>query len=141
MGFFSWNCKCCGYSIRSQYADAGENNWMAKVVAIIRNGGIIKGEYDGYGRISTANYEDVEDLDNHTLYHEACWEKAGQPKDYMGPSHHAADQGYFTGPSPTLLSPLTKRGEEEIRKHYLSQAQAFEKAAAEARKLAGWHNA
>lgn len=135
MGFFSWNCKSCGYSIRSRYADAGENDWMARAVAIHPKGGIIRGGYDGYGRIDNG-HDDVDNLDNYSFYHEACWEKAGSPSAYSGPSDSAGDQGYFTSPSPSLLSPFTKYSEEETKKYYIRQAEAFEKAAAQARKLA-----
>ena len=90
MGFFSWDCKKCGKSIRSVYSTDKSDAWMREAVVLEENGSIIKGEYDGYGRVG--GYE-VDDYDV-CMYHAKCWEEAGKP-EYDGPSDGAADQGFF----------------------------------------------
>ena len=71
---------------------------MTKVVLLGKDGSVILGDYDGYGRVHTKEFGTVEiDLygsNEPCLYHKACWEKAGQPK-YSGPSQDSDDQGWF----------------------------------------------
>ena len=88
MGFFSWSCKCCGESAKSG------NDWMGKVVIVSDDASIIRGEYDGYGRVdgSLGGEIDLTDADGEfALYHAACYGIAGKPFD--GPSLPARDQG------------------------------------------------
>jgi len=93
MGFFSWNCKVCGHPMLSHYAINEKNAWMNNVVVIEPDGSILKGEYDGYGRVN--GREMGLGGNNAECYHRACWEKAGKPIDYTEGSESAADQGYF----------------------------------------------
>jgi hypothetical protein len=88
MGFFSWDCKCCGESIKSG------NDWMGKAVAVSDDGSVVSGEYDGYGRLETRLGEvELVDAEGHfALYHAKCYTLAGKP-GYNGPSRSAADQG------------------------------------------------
>jgi hypothetical protein len=102
MGFFSWNCKSCGRSIRSGYSAAGYRDWMQQAVAILPDGSVCKGTYDGYGNIG---HEEDETLDSAALYHEACWEHAGEPTVFNGPSDHAGDQGIFVAEPFTVFPP------------------------------------
>ena len=92
MGFFSWNCKECGKSIRSPYSVDKNTDWMADAVALLKNGSVIIGEYDGYGRIGGTDLADSAP----TMYHHKCWIKAGKP-EYSGESDWAEDQGFFIG--------------------------------------------
>lgn len=94
MGFFSWNCKCCGKSIRSPYSVDDDTAWMNDAVSVLRNGSVVIGRYDGYGRLD--NPEGTFELDSMEacLYHEKCWKESGKPDEYS-PSDHARDQGYF----------------------------------------------
>ena len=44
MGFFSWNCKCCGKSIVSPYSPK-QINWMNKITMVLETGEVVQGEY------------------------------------------------------------------------------------------------
>ena len=98
MGLFSWDCNECGHPMLSEYATNRKNDWMNDVVVIESNGGILKGSYDGYGRVDTRDItfgiSGHEFTDEPCCYHSACWEKAGEPTEYK-PSQSSADQGYF----------------------------------------------
>ena len=101
MGFFSWNCNECKHPMLNRYSVNSINNWMSNVVVIEANGGrLMRGEYDGYGRVGgrdirLGEWRDNSNLENEPCcYHEACWVKAGEPTEYV-PSKHAEDQGYF----------------------------------------------
>jgi len=108
MGFFSWNCKGCGRSIRNRHANAGLDSWMSKAVFLLKNGTRVLGEYDGYGRLDQLEFDDAGvDGGMSEWWHQACWEHAGKP-DFSAPSGHASDQGYFTGPEVTLWPPGKK---------------------------------
>ena len=103
MGFFSWDCVRCGKSIRSPYAVDRHTGWMADAIVITHDGCLLKGEYDGYGRVGS--YEiDIDCCHEPCMYHKKCWEELGKPMDYK-PSNSAADQGYFVddleAPEPT----------------------------------------
>ena len=93
MGFFSWNCKCCGKSIVSPYSPK-EIDWMNKITMVLDTGEVIQGKYDGYGDIYSRTDEhaygdnwDIDEnaesicLDNEhraTFYHTACYEENNQ---------------------------------------------------------------
>ncbi|ORB77100.1 hypothetical protein [Mycobacterium timonense] len=92
MGFFSADCIGCGHPLLSIQATNKVNAWMNWGVAITPDGSILKGRYDGYGRLDC--YEYAVGVDN-TVWHEACWRVAGSPMDYRGESAHSSDQGWF----------------------------------------------
>jgi hypothetical protein len=101
MGFFSWECKKCGVSMRRR--DVADNVGHSQVVVIENDGTILKGEYDGYGRVVSASGAERE-INIDTLgkgepecYHRKCWEAVGKPTEYTGGSNDAADQGFFFG--------------------------------------------
>jgi hypothetical protein len=100
MGFFSTLCEECEVSIRSPYA-VGTNSYQSKAVAITPEGKLWTGTYNGYGVIE-GPLEGLEDGDEPncitpdcTTWHEKCWEAAGKPISFQGPSAIAEDQGYF----------------------------------------------
>jgi len=93
MGFFSWDCKACGHPLLSHYVLENDNKWMNRGVALTNDGSVLKGEYDGYGRL---NDHEIGDGDPE-VYHEACWKLIGKPTDKTGPSRSSSDQGYFYG--------------------------------------------
>lgn len=97
MGFFSWECKGCDHPLLSEYAVNSINAWMMRCVVVTEDGAILKGSYDGYGRLVTPSDEldFVTNYDTFTAWHEACWLAAGSPSHYQGPSKYADDQGYF----------------------------------------------
>lgn len=112
MGFFSQNCKRCGHPALHVRCNK-INAWMTQVVVITPNGSILKGEYDGYGRLTglggvdemATTVEYAIGVEN-TVYHQACWEVAGKPTEYEGPSEDSADQAYFyTDPTHDLKDP------------------------------------
>jgi len=94
MGFFSWNCKCCGHPMLSPYAITETNGWMNNVVVLEADGSILRGEYDGYGRVGEHEIN-IDSEKEPECYHRSCWEKAGKPTEYTGASEYSADQGYF----------------------------------------------
>lgn len=93
MGFFSWNCKGCGKSIKAPYDLPASLDWHNTAVVLLSNGTRIIGEYDGYGRLGGWDYGDSSG-EEPEMWHQRCWEGAGCP-DYTGASRHAEDQGYF----------------------------------------------
>ena len=91
MGFFSWNCNECKHPMLSIWSTNSINSWMSSVIVIESDGGGMRGEYDGYGRVDGREIN----LDTEPCcYHDACWVKAGEPTSYS-PSEYAEDQGYF----------------------------------------------
>lgn len=129
MGFFSWNCPGCGKSARIPYTNSGHHKWMTKVVAVYKDGSIMKGEYDGYGRI------DERDLDpgargamkgkyGFALWHQACWDHAGQPK-YKEDSTSAQDQGHFSNELFTIFPPGHDTTEVQ-RTHLIEAAEVMD---------------
>lgn len=92
MGFFSWNCKWCGESIKSPYA-CEHKMWQNDCVLVKKSGTTVIGEYDGYGRIRGEG-DEYEIRGEPELWHYPCWIKAGKPK-FSGASDGAQDQGFF----------------------------------------------
>jgi len=90
MGFFSWDCKVCGHPLLCQDATEDKNEWMTQGVALIADGSILKGEYDGYGRL-----DEYDIGSNPEAYHEACYKLAGKPTEFEAPSRSSRDQGWF----------------------------------------------
>lgn len=100
MGFFSADCTGCGHPLLSQYATNApysgvDNTWMQEGVTVFADGSLVCGTYDGYGRYETSDLRTVESVDQGTVWHRACWEVAGAPRDYRGESRPSEDQGYF----------------------------------------------
>ena len=100
MGFFSWNCRGCGHPMLSEYATNETNGWMRDVGAVEHDGNVVKGGYDGYGRVGEVELKYGPWTDHSTClnepgcWHLACWELAGKPTDYK-PSVMSKDQGFF----------------------------------------------
>lgn len=94
MGLWSWCCKGCGNSILCAGATNEINAWMNRAVAITPDESILRGSYDGYGRL---NGREIDPNGDHevALWHESCWILAGKPTEYQEPSKSAKDQGYF----------------------------------------------
>jgi hypothetical protein len=101
---------------------------MQKAVALTENGSRLIGQYDGYGRIDTGDYDESGIGGNVALWHHACWEHAGKP-DFDKPSTNADDQGYFTGPEISMFPPNTDKKPEEIVENYTRQALDYLEAA------------
>lgn len=102
MGFFSQLCEGCKHPLLSIYSVNEINYWMLNAVAVNPNGSVLVGEYDGYGRI---NGWDAAVGNGNTVWHEACWKKAGCPTDYRGESEDAPDQGYFFNDEHDMVRP------------------------------------
>jgi len=98
MGFFSWKCKVCGHSMRAEYVT--DHPELSQVVVIESDGSILRGEYDGYGRVITrcGAEQEFDSCGEPECYHLECWKKAGEPTKYTKGSDYAEDQGYFFGP-------------------------------------------
>jgi len=96
MGFFSWNCKGCGESIKAPYDLPDELAWQNEIISIAADNTLVSGNYDGYGRIE-GYWADDELGRNPEVWHGECWVKAGKPTKYSGASDYAEDQGFFYG--------------------------------------------
>jgi hypothetical protein len=98
MGFFSWDCKACGHSVRAGEAVTADSKWLNEAVLVEPDGSTLRGEYDGYGRLTTRSGREVElqDGPEPCLYHQACYDLLGKP-GYDKPSRSARDQGMFVG--------------------------------------------
>lgn len=119
MGFSSVVCKCCRKSILAPPATNEINGWMSEATAVLPDGTIHQGWYDGYSFIHTTaqgvrnmygddykaekvGYRLEYDFENGgvctaAVYHTACWEVKGSPTKMprTGGSKSAYDQGYF----------------------------------------------
>lgn len=97
MGFFSWNCQVCGHPMVC--SDAPRHpKWFERVVVIEADGTVLRGEYDGYGRVDGVRfYEDISGGEP-CCYHEACYEAVGAKPEYVGPSQDSHNQGWFFSP-------------------------------------------
>ncbi|MCA8939813.1 MAG: hypothetical protein KDB07_08400 [Planctomycetes bacterium] len=93
MGVFSWNCVVCGRSILNVMV-VNRIEW-SHATAVLPEGSIVHGFYDGYGYVGTHYLEDA----RASFYHTCCWIKAGRPPAYQGESAPAEDQGHFLGES------------------------------------------
>ena len=104
MGLFSFDCLGCGHPMLSLLAANAVNKWMNLVVAILPDGRVIDGSYDGYGRVgdhktnlaAVGTWDDVGEHHNGpACYHRACWLDAGRPKTWKKQSQRSDDQGWF----------------------------------------------
>ena len=102
MGFFSWNCKGCGKSIKAPYDIPKELEWHNKITVVLPDGVMMGGDYDGYGRIITDEIVNSTPFQLPTwgtpqadVWHDRCHEEAGSPTAYTGGSESAPDQGFF----------------------------------------------
>lgn len=105
MGFFSFDCKKCGHPLLSHWVTNRVNKWMESGVAVVANGSVIKGTYDGYGCLGGLRIDEGigwtigdKPFDVPDCYHHACWVKAGHPMKYTKGSKLSKDQGYFFEP-------------------------------------------
>ena len=113
-GMFTFSCKRCTYSL-----GAGDEVWTKYAVAISKANKVCEGKYNGYGKLENPSgsvvcevqwddpkYGDVGD----TVYHYACWVKAGKPKRHQGPSdsHQDWDGTAPKNPLSTLEEAIPK---------------------------------
>jgi hypothetical protein len=87
---FSWNCLACGFSLRD-CRNCSIDNWMNQGVVLTKGGSRIVGSYDSYGNLG--GYNLVDQIDDFSIYHKACWELKGKP-EFTEPSQSADDQGF-----------------------------------------------
>jgi len=151
MGFFSWDCKACGHSVRATNATRAASAWLAEAVLVEPDGSTLRGTYDGYGRLETRSGREVElgeGLEPPCLYHTACYDLVGKPS-YDEPSFSARDQGFFVGEydpakphSKEDVAALAKfakdRAEEERREARAALAKMREEYLAEGKELPLW---
>jgi hypothetical protein len=103
MGFFSNLCSC-GQSIKSPHDLPAAMAWQHQLVVLTPDGSVLRGEYDGYGRVSHDDYDDPQQIPKDSQWwHSRCYQRACFPDDgttyvaptYGGPSPDAPDQGWF----------------------------------------------
>ena len=107
MGFYSWNCNRCEHPMLSDAATNEINNWMTNVVVIeAGSGSLLRGKYDGHGRVDGREICLGRNLENNPCcYHDACWAKEGEPTSYI-PSKRSADQGFFFDDEHNMDPPM-----------------------------------
>jgi hypothetical protein len=127
MGFYSWNCNECGVSVISAYARCPVTSWQMDCVAVFENGDVIKGEYDGYGRI-LSDHGEFELYGDFALYHRACWEAAGCPTKFTEAAKGAGDQGFFfSDASHDFAPPGTPNPDEWVRERQVEREKIRER--------------
>ena len=109
MGMSSYNCRHCGRSIRSQ--QGGYKDWMEHAVVITKRGEIMRGHYDGYGRVGGFDHAEHGYGGDFAMFHEDCYEyrKRTRPAEQMtfeviGESTSAGDKGWG-GHEPFTIFP------------------------------------
>ena len=90
MGFFSWNCRGCGESMKAPYDLDAADAWQNDVV-VITEYGVLSGDYDGYGRVSGISIPNY----SPECWHKRCHIENGAPLTFTKSSDRAEDQGYF----------------------------------------------
>ena len=118
MGFHSYCCHGCGHPLLHNNFNP-TNAWMTQGVAVTVAGSVIRGGYDGYGRLGGLSILDQGDKPD--VYHQACWEMLGKPTDYKGGSASARDQGYFFGPKAHNMPRPRGRFELKLSKQFLKK--------------------
>lgn len=91
MGFFSWNCRGCGESMKAPYDLDADDAWQNKVVVITEDNYIFSGDYDGYGRVCGVDIPTF----SPECWHKRCHTEHGEPQTFTESSDDAEDQGYF----------------------------------------------
>lgn len=110
MGFFSYDCRGCGHPLLAPHATNSVNAWMTDAVCLLPDGRVVKGAYDGYGRLDGEDVRCGERLlDAPEAWHRACWEACGSPTKFTRHSAHADDQGHFF-PEGAHDLPVSKAG-------------------------------
>ena len=92
MGLFSWDCKYCLHPLIMPSNAESKNRWMSQVVALLPNGDVLKGDYDGYGRVAGG---EIHGGGEPEVYHDRCWERIGKPTTFTKASRSSTDQGHF----------------------------------------------
>tara|TARA_R100000808_G_scaffold10699_1_gene28277 strand:+ start:4023 stop:4379 length:357 start_codon:yes stop_codon:yes gene_type:complete len=98
MGFFSFECRGCGESLKAPYDIPEIIEWQNDVVAITAEGENLAGTYDGYGRIARVTNGEVISTSIRKpaeCWHKWCWEESGSPDTFTKASGNADDQGFF----------------------------------------------
>lgn len=105
MGLSSWECVHCGLSILH---NRRAKPYWSDAVAVLPDGRVFKGSYDGYGRLEGPEGTEGEFVAEHgfgehdygvtfqkpTMVHQRCWDECGAV-EYCGESERADDQGHF----------------------------------------------
>jgi len=106
MGFSSYKCKSCGITVLTSYSD----NYlrMSNVVAIMQDGTVHRGTYDGYGRVDGIEIREVYEI-RPQVYHACCYNES---ELYTGGSEDCEHQGFFI--DEETVNELV-RGSEQFR--------------------------
>ena len=112
MGFFSWNCRGCNESIKAPYDLPEAIEWQNDIVALRVGSGLLRGRYDGYGRVQTDAGLVALPHEGAECWHFRCWEGAGSPKSYTAASPDAEDQGFFYAHSGPVISDRLKQASD-----------------------------
>lgn len=122
MGFFS---KTCAKSYLPILADARDVPQLSNVVALLPNGAIVEGSYDGYGRVDG---KDLREIDGKWIWNDVkfvlkIW-YGGEKYDEIGPSYDERAQGWFMHDG--FIKHCLKKGKFKSHDEYMK---AFDKYA------------
>ena len=96
MGFFSWKCAKTGKPI---LADMGKDDpwrFASEVVLLLKNGSVIRGRYDGYGRVDGFSLDEYNyNPDEFRLVISRYYD--GETFDQLPKNEDEPNQGYFWG--------------------------------------------
>lgn len=89
MGFFSKLCSVTYIPVMADTTGMGDD--ASEVVAVFKNGSIVRGVYDGYGCVDGLDL--LDDWDDIKFVLRKYY--AGQPYDELGESYDDPGQGFF----------------------------------------------
>jgi len=90
MGMFTWDCKLCGHPLLARECTNDVNVWMNNGVAILSDGSVINGQYDGYGRLDDI---EINYIGEPAVFHQQCYELTKDQYD-NSPSRSTRDKGF-----------------------------------------------
>ena len=106
MGFFNFSCAASGISIASPFAEASHKvgSWPNLITLVNKDGSIMQGNYDGYGRIQVDDFDSEGHVKTCAFGNEIKYTTAkvvitrfytGQTFDELGSCENGEYQGYF----------------------------------------------
>jgi len=124
MGFFSWKCAKSFIEVTSAYA--GTPPWTQEIVVLLQDREPIEGFYDGYGRVTTDDCDEIRFYEEHLDLRGDDEEEPtiilkrfyrGEKYGDIPPSQYGQWQGYFLPENyEQMADMLAKKCEERMKK-------------------------
>jgi hypothetical protein len=67
-----------------KFSNGGEEGMDQSVIVITKNGSLMKGTLDDYGRLWQDRIINLYESEDFNIFHIACWEKLGKPMEWNG---------------------------------------------------------